>query len=372
MVMGLAGACLVGWLAWFGLGRVTVYEVSQRARLEAAVAARDVTSVQPGRLTVSTLQIGRRVQAGDVLVELDTASERLKLDEEVARLQTLPLKIATARTQAEALERAMSADRGSTDAALRSARAREREAGATLEFADEKARRMRVLSATGAISDIEAFRYTTDARKARSAREALGAESEKLSFDARLSQREREAELAALRQSVVTMEGDLVAARATAQRLQSEIEARRIRAPADGVIGEVQPLAAGAFVAAGQKLATIIPDGRLTIVAEFAPAGALGRLQVGQTARLRLDGYPWAQYGVVQAKVVRVAGESRDGLLRADLVATPGAQARVQLRHGMTGAAEVAVEQVSPAALVLRASGQMLAPRPMAVAGAAR
>ena len=370
--MGLAGACLAAWLAWFGLGRVTVYEVSQRARLEAAVTARDVTSVQPGRLMASSLQIGRRVHAGDVLVELDATAERLTLQEELARLEVLPQKIATARAQADALERALVADRGSTEAALRSAQAREREAGASVEFADEKARRMRVLSATGAIADIEAFRYTTDARKARSAREALKADADKIGFDARLSQREREADLAALRQAAVTMEGDLIAARATAQRLQADIEARQVRAPADGIIGEVQPLAAGAFVAAGQKLATIIPDGRLTIVAEFAPAGALGRLRVGQKARLRLDGYPWAQYGVVEARVVRVAGESRDGLLRADLVATPGAQARVQLRHGMTGAAEVAVEKVSPAALVLRASGQWLAPRPLVATGAAR
>src|SRR5205085_2168004 len=137
----------------------------------------------------------------------------------------------------------------------------------------------------------------------------------------------------------------LAAGRATVARLRTQIEARQVRAPADGVIGEVQPLAPGAYVAAGQKLATIVPDGDLTIVAEFAPDGALGRLKPGQLARLRLDGYPWAQYGVVNARVARVAGEMRDGLLRADLVAAPDAAGRAPRRHGMTGSAEVAVER---------------------------
>jgi membrane fusion protein (multidrug efflux system) len=363
VALALAGVCLAGWLGWFTLGRVTVYEVSRRARLEAAITARDVSPVEAGRIVGSSLQIGRRVHAGDILVELDAESERLQLAEETARLTGLPLKIATARAQAEALEKAMSADRGSTDAALRSAQAREREGAAAVDLADEKERRIRTLAASGLFSDVEALRYATEARKARSNRDALKAEGEKAAFDAKLSQRRGEADIAALRQSLVAMEADLDASRATAARLQTQIENRRIRAPADGVVSEVQSLAPGAVVAAGQKLATIVPAGGLSIVAEFPPAYALGRLKVGQSARLRLDGYPWAQYGVVNAKVIRVAGEPRDGLLRADLVALPASASRLALRHGMTGAAEVAVEQLSPADLVLRAAGQWLSPQ---------
>lgn len=363
VVLGLAAALLTAWMAWFLFGQVTVYEVSRRARLEAAVTARDVSPVEPGRLVSSQLQIGRRVRTGDVLVELDATAERLRLAEETARLESLPQKIAAARAQADALQRGLAANRESADAAVRSAQAREREAAAGAEFAAEKERRIAKLQASGVLGDIEAYRYSTEAKKARSAHDALQAEAEKLTFDARLSQRQAEAQSDGLRQSIVAMEGDLVATQATVARLRAEIEARQVRAPADGVIGEVQPLAAGAYVAAGEKLATIVPDGRLTIVAEFSPASALGRLRPGQSARLRLDGYPWAQYGAVDARVVRVAGESRDGLLRADLIATPAAATRAPLRHGMAGAAEVAVERVSPAVLVLRASGQMLAPQ---------
>lgn len=362
VALAVTGACLLLWLGWFVLGRVTLYEVSSRARLEAAVTARDISPQGAGRLTASSLQIGRKVQAGEVVAELDATQEILELQEASARLQSLPAQIAAMNARIGAQAGAISADVGSSAAAIRSARAREEEAKVAADYAAEKDRRMRALGATGAIADIEAMRYATDARRARSARDALAADADKLQYEASLSRRQGEARVDELRQTLAALDAELVAARAASARLQAEIEAKRIRAPADGVIGQVQPVAAGAYVTAGQKLATIVPSGRLLIVAEFPTAHALGRLRPGQTARLRLDGYPWAQYGVVEARVARVAQEGRDGTLRADLEALPSAQVRAPLRHGMTGAAEVAVETASPAELVLRAAGQWLAP----------
>ncbi|MBL8771702.1 MAG: HlyD family efflux transporter periplasmic adaptor subunit [Phenylobacterium sp.] len=360
LALACAGVLLAAWTAWFVFGRVTLYEVSRRARLEAVVAARDVSPVEAGRLVSSRLQIGRRVTAGEVLVELDATQARLDLAEAEARLQALPARIAAAEAEAQALQASLAADRGAADAALRSARAREREAAAGVDYAEEKDRRMRGLLDRGILSDVEAYRYATDARRARSARDAIAAEAQKAAYDARLSQSDGLARLQALRQAIAGMQGDLLASRATAERLRAAIDARQVRAPADGVIGEAPTLAAGAYVEAGQKLATIVPDGRLTLVAEFPSGGALGRVRPGQTARLRLDGYPWAQYGVVTARVLRVASEPRGGLLRADLSVSPATGGGLPLRHGMAGAAEVAVERVSPAVLVLRAAGQAL------------
>jgi adhesin transport system membrane fusion protein len=366
VAIGLAALLLSAWGAWFAFGRVTLYEVSRHARLEASAVARDVSPVEPGRLVASRLQVGRRVVAGEVLVELDATRERQDLVEAEAALLSLPRRIAAAEAEAQALQGVLAADRGAAEAAGRSARAREREAAAGVEYADEKSRRMRSLQASGILSDVEAYRYATDAKRARSVREAVQAEVEKAAYEARLSQNQNLAQLQALRQSIADMEGRLLASQAASARLRTAIEARQVRAPSGGVIGEAPRLAAGAYVTAGQRLATIVPDGRLTVVAEFPPEGALGRLRVGQTARLRLDGYPWAEYGVVTARVLRVASEPHAGLLRADLAVTAETSRRLPLRHGLAGSAEVAVERVSPAVLVLRAAGQALTSSPAA------
>lgn len=92
-------------------------------------------------------------------------------------------------------------------------------------------------------------------------------------------------------------------------------------------------------------------------VATFPPA-VLGRISVGQPAQLRIDGFPWSQYGVVAASVTQVRLESDTGRVRIEFSVRPESAPSIPLQAGMTGTAEVAVERVSPATLVLRAAGK--------------
>ena len=70
-----------GWVVWFVCSRVTVYEVSENARLEVDRAVYPVEAQVDGRILSSRLNIGRQVQKGEVLLELDAGSQRLKLEE---------------------------------------------------------------------------------------------------------------------------------------------------------------------------------------------------------------------------------------------------------------------------------------------------
>jgi hypothetical protein len=88
---------------------------------------------------------------------------------------------------------------------------------------------------------------------------------------------------------------------------------------------------------------------------------ALGRVQTGQPALLRLDSFPWTQYGSLAATVASVASEVRDGRVRVELMVASEPTARLPLQHGLRGTVEVEVEQAAPATLVLRAAGQLLA-----------
>jgi membrane fusion protein (multidrug efflux system) len=122
----------------------------------------------------------------------------------------------------------------------------------------------------------------------------------------------------------------------------------------------VADLRVGAFVDEGQKLAAIVPAGRLRVVAEFAPSAALGRIQSGQAAHLRLVGFPWTEYGSVPAAVDTVASEVRAGTVRVELSIRPDHRSPVPFQHGLPGTVEIEVERVSPALLVLRTAGRLL------------
>jgi len=96
-------------------------------------------------------------------------------------------------------------------------------------------------------------------------------------------------------------------------------------------------------------------------VANFDPPAALGRIRPGQHARLRLEGFPWAQYGSVSATITNVASEIRDGNIRVEMALDSNSDSRIPLQHGLPGSVEVEIETLSPANLVLRTAGSLLA-----------
>lgn len=170
--------------------------------------------------------------------------------------------------------------------------------------------------------------------------------------------------MARLRREAVELEGDLSVDAATIKRLEHDLEDRTVRAPVSGRIEEKLPFRLGTVVRAGEKLGTIVPPGETRIVA-FVPVAAVGRVRPGQAARLRLDGFPWTQCGTVAATVTAVGNEANEGLIRVELGVERAASPRIPLQHGQTGSVEIAVEQASPAVLVLRAAGQyLMSPRP--------
>jgi len=358
-VWALVLVLLAAWLGWSLFTHVTVYEVSTSARLEVEHAAHAATALLPGRILSSSVQLGQRVKAGQVLVEFDARSERLRLAEEQTRLRAIPPQLQALQRQLADQENADARAGTAASSAVEQARARYQEALAAANFADDNARRLTQLSTTGRVAQIDAMRAGTDAAKARAAAAALGFEVTRLSATGLGGAAEKRASLQSLRRELAALLGEQELVTATIARLQQDIEKHLIRAPVAGTIGEAPSLEAGAFVDEGGLIASIVPAGNMKVVAEFAPARVLGRVSPGQTARMRLDAFPWAQFGTLALEVEHVASEVRNGRIRVEL-APHGNNDRRLLQHGLPGTVEVAIERTTPALLALRAAGQMV------------
>src|SRR4051812_25727563 len=76
--LAAAAALLGGWVAWSALAHVTLYEITPTARLEVDRAIYPIQSPLVGRVTATRLAVGRVVEAGEILVELDTSAEKLQ------------------------------------------------------------------------------------------------------------------------------------------------------------------------------------------------------------------------------------------------------------------------------------------------------
>jgi multidrug resistance efflux pump len=350
--------------AWLARGSVTVYAVSRAARFEVDEAAHPVEPPVAGVVASSHLALGRLVRAGDELLVLDSTLERTRLAREEAKLGNSERALEALGRELEAETDALALEREAASAAIGVAKARAAVAGVLARSAQQQDASIQALRESQLASGMEAASSANEAKRQRAEAQAVQLSAREVRSLHNTSLGDRLVRIARLARNRTEMQGELEASRVAVDGLRHEIALRTVRAPVDGTIAELAPVTPGAFVAAGQKLATVVPPGALRLVAHFAPADAVGRVWPGQPATVRLDGFPWAQYGTVGAAVGHVATEPRDNAIRVELrVSRPNP--RIPMGHGLTAGVEVEVERVSPALLLLRSIGQM-ATRPVA------
>jgi membrane fusion protein (multidrug efflux system) len=360
-ILLLALAILGGWIAWCLLGRLTLYEISQSARVEIDRANNVVQSPMPGRITRTYLSIGRPVRSGDPLVELEASTEQFQVREEQTRMASVSPELAALHRQVSAEEAARDDERRATESQIQEALARARQSEAPAQYNQAEEKRLREMLDLGLISRREYEKSRADALETQRAVEREKIAVERIQREQRTRETDREARIRRLLAEITRLEGQIATGRAAVSRLQNEIQLRVIRAPVDGTLAEAADLRVGAVLKEGDRIGVIVPSGRMIVVAQFPPPAALGRVEPKQAAQIRLDGFPWMQWGTVPAVVERVAGEVRDGTVRVELGIDAAKHSRIPLQHGLPGTVEVAVEHVSPATLILRTAGSMLA-----------
>jgi multidrug resistance efflux pump len=359
-VMFGAVATLAAWWCWAVLAQISLYEVSADARVELDGATYAVGCPFPGRIVAANLRVGQSVRRGDLLVEIDSTPEQLRLREQEVQIDGLDPQIAHLQSQIDAEDGAGNAEERGTHLSQGEAESRVREAEIQVRFAEQELARMRSLYAQQLVSTRDMEKAQSEAGRLRSAVTALEAAADQVPQAQKGRNRARDVRIARLQGEIATLAAQRQTLRAETTRLSYEIERRRIRAPIDGRVGETVNLRVGTVVSEGERLGSIVPSGRLLIVAQYPAPGAMGRIRAGQSATLRLAGFPWAEFGTVSATVTGVAQEVRDGRVRVELALTNHSSFRGTLEHGMPGTLEVAVERVSPFGLILRTAGQWL------------
>jgi membrane fusion protein (multidrug efflux system) len=358
VVLSFLMIAAVSWSLWMFRARVTVYEVSQKTRLEVRGATFPVHSAVAGRIAAVLVKQGQQVEKGVLMFRLDAAVEERRLATAQARLAAIEPQVEGILSELQATRGAVAAEVAVSGSAAQQAQARSRELQIQAELAASEAVRYRRLGQ--AASQIDAERISATAQMRQQSVAAATSDVRRLRDEQRLRRRSGEVKLAALRRQLATLDGEKQALVATVAELVELIERHQVRAPGDGAVGELLPLRAGSYVAEGAKLATLLPAGPMVLLAEFDPATALGRIRPQQSAELRLSGFPWLQFGVVRARVSQVASEVRDGTLRVELELLPDPKSPIPFQHGLPGSVDIAVEEVSPAELVLRSLGRRI------------
>jgi HlyD family secretion protein len=303
----------LGFWAWRQRPLDGVLELSGRIEgYETAIDAR-----VGGQVVEVTVREGNQVRPGQLLVRIDDAEVQAQLRAARARAAAARQQEEEARTQIEVVENQIREARLTIEQArqdnegralqargnLATAEAELAQAEAQLRLARVTAERTETLVREGATSPqtldqdrtaLLSAQATVEARRrlVEAARGALG-----LANSTALNPSIRQAQLAALQRQRQRARAELLAAQATVREtiaLSQQVQARRddltIRSPLAAVViaRTVEP---GAVVATGRNLLTLL-DPRTVYLRGFVPEGKIGRVRVGQQARVFLDSAP--------------------------------------------------------------------------------
>ena len=127
-------------------------------------------------------------------------------------------------------------------------------------------------------------------------------------------------------------------------------------APCDGKVTFTKYWQKNQNVKAGEVLVTVVPDDQIRVIGKILlPPHGAGKVQVGQAVNVKLDNYPYMEYGMLKASIRSISlvpVQHPDGTrvyslevaFPAPLVTTSRKQ--LSFTHEMTGTAEIITEDL--------------------------
>ncbi|MEK8046775.1 HlyD family secretion protein [Ideonella margarita] len=294
-------------------------EASRKSRLSGVLVPdrglMRVVSPQPGTVLAAAVQEGQVVRAGDVLFTVQLAAAQLSQQAQAGLQQTFDHRsdsLALAARHAAALSAERLRGLGERVEALKR-ELQQTDAQAALQqqrlaLAEKAQARLEALNSEQFISSAQVQAKAEEVLALRAEAAAVARQRQTLMRElGALEAERREAPLeTAQKQGELAREQAEIAeaaARADAASAQTQIV---LRAPVDGTVTAVHVLP-GQAVGTEVALASVVPQGAVLQAHLYAPSSALGFLQVSQAVQMRLQAYPYQQFGLQPGRVLSVA-----------------------------------------------------------------
>jgi multidrug efflux pump subunit AcrA (membrane-fusion protein) len=190
------------------------------------------------------------------------------------------------------------------------------------------------------------------------------AQLERARREREIRQRQLQGELAARADALQVAEARARLAQVEAEVVAAERarDATMIVAPLDGQVIRLTARGPGQAVQQGELLAEVAPAGAPLVVVARVANRSVGRVRVGQSARVKIDAYPHQRYGALPRRVTFVSpGAAAEGneatTYRVTITpaAAAGERSRIPLRVGLAGTAEIVTSRPRVVEFILRA-----------------
>lgn len=367
-------ACFLAW-AWLG-------QINEVARAQGKLIPEGevykVNPVEMGKVARVLVKEGDTVKAGQVLIELDTELanrevERLEKELSAAQMelsQTRSLRVQVelqAQTREMVAQSATQAQAAEVSQAQSSIETTEKILVQLHTDADAQAERVtkiRPLVTEGAISKEQAFQMEQalrDRQRAITEQEgALQVAMEKSQqLEAQLTQKRAEGQelqvtaaqqLQQLNMQIAQLQAKVSQLQTLLATANAKVKQYALYAPVDGMISTLNVRNAGEVVQPAQPSVEIAPSHKSLVMSTILPNQEAGFVKAGMPVQVKLDSYPFQDYGIVPGKVLSVSPDTmphpQQGEVYRVQVALDRAYVKkdnqtVKFRSGQTGVAEI-------------------------------
>lgn len=315
LLVALAVAAFLIWKLFFAKRHVPENIVTLSGRIEGDDSA--VAPITTGRILEMRFREGDNVKAGETVAILDFEQLRAREEQALAALRQAEARTQSARDQIAVLtqqlrESQLQMEQAKVDAEGRVLQARQEMAAALADLADQEAAYQLALFDRDAYTRLA----RTGAVSERQGREAASKASQQAAAVAAAKRRYeaacgalatakanlvnpliRGAGAEAVRKQITQQQAEIAAANAGAEQARGQLreakENRRdliVTAPFDGTI-TTRSAEPGEVVTAGTPVVTML-DLTKVYLRGFIPIGEIGKIKVGQPARVYLDSNP--------------------------------------------------------------------------------
>lgn len=326
LLLALGAAAFLFWRVFFRTPSVPESVITLSGRIEGDDSA--VAPKTSGRILEIHPREGDSVKAGETIAVLDDAQVRAREEQARAALLASEAKAKSARTQISVLEEQLQQNRLQTEQAKTDAAGRVKQAEADLSAAEADLAQQEAsykiaqfdkeaygrLAEKGAVSarqglqaastaDQQAAAVAAARRRVEAARGALTTAKANLA-----NPNIHQAQTAAVKMQIAQQEAEIASARASAEQARAQLEEAEansrdliVRAPFSGTV-ITRAAEPGEVVPAGTAIVTLL-DLSKVYLRGFVPEGQIGKVKIGQPARVYLDSNPKQP---IDAEVIRI------------------------------------------------------------------
>jgi HlyD family secretion protein len=137
-------------------------------------------------------------------------------------------------------------------------------------------------------------------------------------------------------------------------KAEGQLRQKYLTAPVDGVILTLHLKKSGEVVQAGQTLAEVAPEGVPLVLLAELPNREAGFVKPGLTAQVKIDAFPYQDYGVISGKVNKISTDTKPNedlgeIYQVEILLDRNSPSQIQespaFKPGQTGTAEIIIRR---------------------------